>query len=323
MPAFQLSIIIPCFNTAEYLEDCLLSVARNVPSESRASVELIVINDGSTDNTAERLAELLPRTQLPYQLIEQTNRGLSAARNAGLAIASGRYIGFLDSDDIWLEDMQPLISTIQTFQADVIEFNAKRFTDTEMDTHTVFKLIDSAQSIDAIKKSAFVQSDWMVWARFYQRDILTDLYFVEGITYEDVLFTSQCYLRAQNILTIDTPCVGYRYRPTSITNTNTEKDLVSLHQVISKCLQQYRKMPSDLNFFLLCNALIIYMHIYINMHKSIIGIGYQTLRKLLSKNKEIKHFKLSSRLMISNLPLYLVARTIKWSTLALVTSRIR
>lgn len=321
MAVFQLSIIVPCYNTADYLEDCLLSITRHIPTRWRDTVELIVINDGSTDHTADLLSDLLPKTNLSYQLIEQTNQGLSAARNAGMAIACGRYIGFLDSDDIWLDGMQPLLAKIDTFNADIIEFNSKRFTDTEIDEYDVFKLPDTEQKLSHIKKAAFIQSDWMVWGRFYRREILSGIQFVEGITYEDVLFTSQCYIRAQSIFTYNQACVGYRFRPTSITNTNTEKDLISLNHVVAVCHQQYQLEPNDLNYFLLCNALTIYMHIYINMYKTIVGIGHKKLRQTLARNKAIKNFRLSIRLMISSLPLYLIARTVKWSMIAVLKAR--
>ncbi|HJH49587.1 glycosyltransferase family 2 protein, partial [Merdimonas faecis] len=92
-----ISIIIPVYNTGNYLQECIDSVRQ----QSYKSLELIFINDGSTDNSSailDKAAESDPR----IKVIEQENSGLSAARNRGMREASGDYIMFLDSDD-WLD----------------------------------------------------------------------------------------------------------------------------------------------------------------------------------------------------------------------------
>lgn len=90
----QLSIIIPVFNAEKYLSECLDSVLNQTFSD----FELICINDGSTDNSAQIL-EAYKQKDSRIKVIHQSNGGVSAARNAGLDIAKGEYIGFVDADD--------------------------------------------------------------------------------------------------------------------------------------------------------------------------------------------------------------------------------
>jgi len=94
MPPSVVSVIIPTYNRAK---DCLSSV-RSVLGQTYANVEIIVIDDGSTDETSESLFSFDHR----IKYIRQENSGVSAARNTGLAAATGDYIAFLDSDDTWL-----------------------------------------------------------------------------------------------------------------------------------------------------------------------------------------------------------------------------
>lgn len=90
----RLSIIVPVFNVESYLDDCLESLC----SQTVQEVEIICVNDGSTDRSGEILAKWASKnTQI--RIISKTNGGLSSARNIGLANAHGRYIAFVDSDD--------------------------------------------------------------------------------------------------------------------------------------------------------------------------------------------------------------------------------
>ena len=88
------SIIMPTFNRA----DTIMRAIRSVQSQTFEDWELIVVDDGSTDNTAARIEGCDPR----LKLIRQENQGTAGARNTGLCASDGSYIAFLDSDDEWL-----------------------------------------------------------------------------------------------------------------------------------------------------------------------------------------------------------------------------
>ena len=94
MPTPLVSVIIPTYNTARYVQESINSVLE----QDYPSIQLIVIDDGSTDETVDIIRHYGERVVL----LTQQNQGAAAARNAGLAVAQGEYIAFLDSDDVWL-----------------------------------------------------------------------------------------------------------------------------------------------------------------------------------------------------------------------------
>src|SRR4051794_9695531 len=89
------SVVVPIYNVAPYLRDCLDSVR----SQSHRELQVILVDDGSTDNSAE-IADEYVAMDSRFQLVRQANAGLSAARNTGIPYATGDYIAFLDSDDV-------------------------------------------------------------------------------------------------------------------------------------------------------------------------------------------------------------------------------
>ena len=94
----ETSVIVPAYNAAEYLEKCVSSVLQ----QTRENLEVIVVNDGSTDRTPE-LCEQLRNKDSRVRVIHKENGGLSSARNLGLEAATGEYVFFLDADD-WLSE---------------------------------------------------------------------------------------------------------------------------------------------------------------------------------------------------------------------------
>ncbi len=89
------SVVVPAFNAEKHISTCLESLRR----QTLAGFEIVVIDDGSIDETAVVADNILSRSSLPYQVLSQPNQGVSAARNHGLDVARGKYVMFLDSDD--------------------------------------------------------------------------------------------------------------------------------------------------------------------------------------------------------------------------------
>ena len=109
MEKIKVSIIIPIYNTAKYLKACLDSII----NQSHQNLEIILVDDGSTD-TSGKIADTYAKNDSRIKVIHQKNAGQSAARNAGLKIASGEYISFIDSDDTVDEDfIKKLLSPYQ------------------------------------------------------------------------------------------------------------------------------------------------------------------------------------------------------------------
>jgi glycosyltransferase involved in cell wall biosynthesis len=132
------SVIIPSFNRCQVLTQALDSVLR----QAVADLEIIVVDDGSTDDTAAMLARCYPQVRYVYQ----PNRGPAAARNTGIALASGEFIAFLDSDDIWLDNKIALeMALLQRFpKADALVGNASSYVQGKLHAADRFARFDIA-----------------------------------------------------------------------------------------------------------------------------------------------------------------------------------
>ena len=123
-----LSIIIPLYNCAAYVERCILSIYDQ--GLNNQDFEVIVINDGSTDG-GEKIVEKLARTCTNLILLSQENKGLSAVRNRGVEVARGRYVEFLDADDYLIPcGMSRLLKTAVDNDVDILVFKTKKVEDT-------------------------------------------------------------------------------------------------------------------------------------------------------------------------------------------------
>lgn len=121
----SVSIIVPCYNVAAYLDQCMESLT----GQSMKDIEIICVNDGSSDCTAEILREWRNRDRR-VRIIDQKNSGVSAARNSGMAAAAGTYIGFVDPDDMVERNMfQRLVTAAAEKEADVAVCGYHEFCD--------------------------------------------------------------------------------------------------------------------------------------------------------------------------------------------------
>lgn len=133
------SVIIPCYNQAQFLPEALQSVLE----QTYENWECIIVNDGSPDNTHEVAQEWLAKdTRFTY--IQKENGGLSSARNAGLEIANGKYIQFLDSDDILSSTkFKVSINCVHAYKADVVVSNFRMFSSDGLETTEPFCVLNS------------------------------------------------------------------------------------------------------------------------------------------------------------------------------------
>lgn len=127
MNQIKVSIIIPIYNVEEYLEECLVSALKQTLKE----IEIICVNDGTPDRSMD-IVNRYAKEDERIVIVEKENGGLSSARNAGLAVAKGEYVYFLDSDDYILEQtMEVLYGEASQNQLDNIYFDAESFFETE------------------------------------------------------------------------------------------------------------------------------------------------------------------------------------------------
>lgn len=224
---FLLSVIIPCYNCQDYIYECLQSVSSQIDD----SVEIIVINDGSTDNSLKEIELFISENKnKSIKLITQTNQGVSAARNAGIDVCSGKYLAFLDGDDLWDSTFwEKITPTLKLNDIDLIEFNANRFYDDNKEKVTEVSIVSTNETltIDSISnlRETFLKNEWFPWARVYKRFIFNTLRFPVGRHYEDIALIPKTYLLSKKIKRMTDTLVLYRVRKNSITNAPRKKDI--------------------------------------------------------------------------------------------------
>ena len=224
----EISIIIPIYNVAPYLRQCLDSVI----NQNHSDYEIICVNDGSTDNSLSILEEY--KKQYPQiNLISQENKGLSAARNAGIRAATGDYVLFLDSDD-WLEDNALKILHDNIGGEDMLCFNGRRyFEDGTQEEPDAGQTETNLTGWDYYNKYALISRKFhfvCVVLRLYRKQFLMDnhLFFEEGIYHEDNLFTPIACYYAEKVKVIPNCLYVYRIRNESITHNISFQNIVDM-----------------------------------------------------------------------------------------------
>lgn len=222
----KLSIIVPVYNVADYLPKCLDSLLAQDLSQNE--YEIIVVNDGSTDNSGE-IAQQYADKDANITLINQANQGLSGARNTGIKHAKGEYIQFVDSDD-YLEKnvLGGLLRQVEKDALDVLRFKYQNVRiNNESKEYEIFKpyksdsfLFDdySSKVTDGV---SFLNERFgtacYAWAFILKRDILNNCIFKQGIYFEDTEWTPRMILKAERIASSDTIVYNYLMREGSIT----------------------------------------------------------------------------------------------------------
>lgn len=228
----KISIIIPVYNVAEYLAGCLESVLQ----QNFNDYEIICVDDASTDDSGNIL-EFYEKKYDKIKVIKHTqNKGLSAARNKGLEYAVGKYVWFVDSDDMISEGaLAELYDIAEKNETDLICFNMLLINKKiNRKSELLFHIDKEDENVYSGKEMFCLLINENIWAnsaclKFIRKDFLTEnqIKFYEGILHEDVLFSFYCTIQAERV--INTKEIYYicQQRETSITAQKTHKSAES------------------------------------------------------------------------------------------------
>lgn len=204
----RVSVIIPVYNTASYLQKCLDSVLK----QALGDIEVICVENGSTDDSLDVLREYEKKDHRLKVVVHPEGR-LGDARNAGVERATGTYIGFVDSDDFIATEMYERLYTSATkYDADLAICGVMTYND--LDGKCVEKepgMLHCEECVNLSDHRLLFRS-MTAWNKLYKREFLEQhgFRFPEDIFYEDQLYVSRAYLLANRIAVVNEPCYYYR-----------------------------------------------------------------------------------------------------------------
>ncbi len=220
-----ISVIVPVYNVEDYLEYCVHSIL----NQTLKDIEIILVDDGTPDNSGvicDKLAEEDER----IVVIHKENGGLSSARNAGLAVARGKYIGFVDSDD-WIEpDMyEYLLNLITENNADIADCE---MLETSIRDYVIDKeceqieFLNRSGALDIFFRISKANINYCVCDKLFKREIFEKVTFTEGIIFEDIDFNYRALVNIESIVVSNVKKYYYFKNPEGISrNSFREKDL--------------------------------------------------------------------------------------------------
>lgn len=264
-----ISVIIPVYNIEDYLRKCLISIIE----QTYKNLEIIIINDGSTDNTPTICDEFAAHDNR-IKVIHQENNGLSYSRNVGLDNAHGEYLGFVDGDD-WIEkDMyETLYNLIIQHKADIsICTHFSEFTDTtkiEFNSGVIQEFTPN-EAIICLLEDIKIRN--YLWEKLSKRELYKDIRFPVGKIFEDMAVQHKVFYNAQKVVLSCTPKYHYRIRRGSITNVpfNPISEVQYLQSLHNQCQYAFeKKVIHQIPFRPLKEALHIINHIILHPESSI------------------------------------------------------
>lgn len=242
----KISVIVPVYNVENYLEDCIESV---ISQKNFPDIELILIDDGSTDQSS-KIIKNYTESYTNILGYYQENAGQSKARNKGIQNAKGKYIYFLDSDDL-IPDlaMEHLYNLAVKEDLELILFEGKSFFDKSVDNMKIGnmnyernKVYDKTLNGQDLFIEMTVNKDFYAspCLQFIKKKVLLEnsIYFLEGIIHEDELFSCQLLMKSKKVKCIKDKLFYRRIRlDSTITSLNYERRIESLTKVIQKTIE--------------------------------------------------------------------------------------
>ena len=230
------SVIVPIYNVERYLAQCIESVL----GQTYKNIEIILINDGSTDASLSICKDYVNKDDR-IRLVDKKNGGQGAARNIGLEMANGDYVYFVDSDDYIASNLiEQCVDAIIKYGSDIVTFDARVFA--EIDAKILYKYKRNLAPFKKYTNAEFFnrlvdneQFCPVVWLYFYRKNFLVEkkVKFVEGYVYEDLPFTYAVLNSTGSIVYIDKEFCFHRVNASSIMQSR-----VNLFKIKSSIVQQ-------------------------------------------------------------------------------------
>lgn len=240
----KISVIIPVYNTQDYLSDCVDSILR----QTLEDIEIILINDGSTDNSGKIIDGYVQKYPGKIRALTLVNGGQGRARNFGIDIAQGEFLSFIDSDD-YLEAnaLELMYSAALENNADIVVCDMeKRFDDGRRE------YVKAALQNDPLASAGSSSN------KIFRRSRVGEIRFPVGLWYEDFAFSAKLLLRSRKTVFVEKPLYIYRCGQSSTMNNNNARknlDIIAIMEDIHTFAKGEEKL--DGYEFLLINHVLL------------------------------------------------------------------
>lgn len=228
-----ISIIVPVYNVEKYLKKCIESII----NQTYSNLEIILVDDGTKDNSGMICDEYAQKDNR-IKVIHKENGGLSDARNAGMRMATGEYIAFVDGDDYIENDMYEfLYNELKKENADISICNRylayENGTIKNIEKHKTRKILNNVEGL--IELNSFTSFDMAVWDKLYKKEIFNGIEFPKGKNFEDYYVMHKIIAKASKIVYNSTPKYYYVQRENSISRN---KDISFAFALIDASYEQ-------------------------------------------------------------------------------------
>lgn len=261
-----ISVIVPVYNVEKYLKKCVESIIR----QTYKNIEIILVDDGSTDNSGKICDELKSKDER-IKVFHKKNGGLSDARNYGIERMSGKWVTFIDSDDyIFSKYIEKLYSILESNKAEIsicdpVHVFGENKPEFKEETNII--IYNSLGAIQTMwYQTSFLPS---AWGKLYKSDIFKNLRFTKGIIFEDIDIMHEIFMKANKIVYSTAQYYAYVHRENSITTQKfSEKDLYILN--VCEKIEKFALKEGNKD---LINASIAYsvvgnMRVYLNVPRN-------------------------------------------------------
>lgn len=225
----KVSVIVPVYNVGKYLAKCLDSLV----GQTYQNIEILVVNDGSTDGSEQVIQEYVQRYPAKIKSFTKKNGGLSDARNFGIDRAEGDYIGFVDSDDYVTPSMfEEMVGLAEKHQSKIVICNIQKVDQQGRITQKLTQIPHLSEKIDLEKNfSVFSDLSYFACNKLFKKELFKGKRFKKEAHFEDIQLIPQLLLECETIAQTQNFHYQYLERTDSITKTHTEKGLDILKAV--------------------------------------------------------------------------------------------
>lgn len=300
----RLSIVVNMYNTALYMPKCLDSLLnQDIPS---SDYEIILVNDGSTDNSLELAEKYLAKSQeienWPiFKIVNQENKGLAAARNAGIDVAGGKFLCFVDPDDyIEKNSLNELLSKMEDKNLDILRFNYQKVDEEYNSMQDSPSEANFNYSEGVMTGKEFLVNRLgiacYVWAYIYRLDLIrkNDIRFIETCYFDDTPWLPRVLIKAERVECVPVRHQFYLQRQGSMVRTQSIESIKRKVEGQIKLVSLLKEQMQGLDSFVLRWYKKMLSHTVLSLLTSVAVSIYYEKNEYINKIKELNILPLSA-----------------------------